>query len=617
MTVVGIAASVGDNPAAWTIPLGLPVITTGKEETTYQMVYRLSHADTVSEINSAANMISARLPVGAVLDSSNYLDAKLNADRTTAVMIPFLLAFSGFALLASALIIANLVSGAVIAGIRDIGVMKSLGYTPFQVVLVFAGQMLIPSAIGCLIGVAAGIGASQPFLADTAQAFNLPQTFGVAPVADALGIAGILLLVITSTLLASWRAGRLHAAAAIATGSAPSSAGGYRLARMLARFPLPRQLTLGAGESVARPVRSAMTVGAVVIGVATITFALGLTRSLSDVKAGISRDQQVQVTVYRRGDAGAGKGGPVENVISDPQLTAMIAANPGTARFVPEHESDVTVSGVSHPVPLTGYRGDASWIGYPIISGRWLRAPGEAVAPTAFFTTTHHHVGDRITVGLSGQPITMTLVGEIFDVQDNGVLLRTDYSSFPANLEPNEYEIQVRPGTDPNSYAASFGQAGRGIDVQTTADGGNDTAFLLINSVLAGQGLILTLIALAGVFNTVVLNTREKARDLAILKALGMAPRQVVQLVLTSVVLLGALAAVIGIPAGMLLHRNILIVMGQIASSTNIPNQYFAVFDPMVLIGLAASAIGIAILGALVPGQWAARSGISQVLQIE
>jgi putative ABC transport system permease protein len=135
--------------------------------------------------------------------------------------------------------------------------------------------------------------------------------------------------------------------------------------------------------------------------------------------------------------------------------------------------------------------------------------------------------------------------------------------------------------------------------------------------VLAGQGLILTLIALAGVFNTVVLNTREKARDLAILKALGMAPRQVVQLVLTSVVLLGALAAVIGIPAGMLLHRNILIVMGQIASSTNIPNQYFAVFDPMVLIGLAASAIGIAILGALVPGQWAARSGISQVLQIE
>ena len=105
--------------------------------------------------------------------------AKLDADRTTAVMIPFLLAFSGFALLASALTIGNLVSGAVIAGTRDIGIMKSVGFTPSQVVAVLAGQMLIPAIAGCGAGVPLGILASQPFLADTAHAFNLPQTFGV------------------------------------------------------------------------------------------------------------------------------------------------------------------------------------------------------------------------------------------------------------------------------------------------------------------------------------------------------------------------------------------------------------------------------------------------------
>lgn len=616
MTVVGVAASVDDDLAAWTVPSGVPTVTAGKGLTSYEMVYRLTRASTPADINRVGSAISASLPPGAVLDSSNYLDAKLNADRTTAVMIPFLLAFSGFALLASALIIANLVSGAVIAGTRDIGIMKSVGFTPAQVVLVFAGQMLVPAAIGCLIGAAAGILVSQPFLSDTAQAFDLPRTFGVAPLPDALGVAAILAVVVLTALLSSSRAGQMGAASAIATGSSPASGRGFRMARLAARLPFSRALTLGAGESFSRPVRSAMTVMAIVIGVATVSFSLGLTRSLSDVQAGITRDQQVQVTVSRRGNLGAKQAG-VASGPTDQQLSILIAGASGTARFVAERQDDVTLAGVGHPVPITAYRGDASWLGYPLIQGRWFRDPGEAVAPTAFFAATGRHVGDRITVRLGGQVISLTLVGEIFDVEGDGVLLRTSYASLPGSPEPNLYEIQVKPGTDVNSYASTLATVGSGIDVQTTRESGTDTAFLLINSTLGGLAVILTIIALAGVFNTVVLNTREKARDIAILKAIGMAPRQVVTMVVGSVGLLGVIAAVIGIPAGMVLHRNILVLMGQIAAATNIPDQYFNVFTPVVLGVLAIGAIMIAILGAMVPGQWAARSRIAEVLQTE
>src|ERR1700726_2167505 len=160
------------------------------------MDFRLVHAATREEISSVADAIGAGIPPGAVLDSTNYLDAKLNADRTTAVMIPFLLAFSVFALLASALIIANLVGGAVIAGTREIGIMKSVGFTPAQVVRVFAGQLMIPAGLGCLLGLPAGILLSQPFLSDTAHAFGLPRTFDLAPGVDLLGLAAILMVVI-------------------------------------------------------------------------------------------------------------------------------------------------------------------------------------------------------------------------------------------------------------------------------------------------------------------------------------------------------------------------------------------------------------------------------------
>jgi putative ABC transport system permease protein len=615
MTVVGIAVGVGNEPDAWTLPAAVPLVTGGKFQTTYLMEYRLMHAGTQHDIDAVASAISAGIRPGGVLDSTSYLTAKLDADRTTAVMIPFLFAFSTFALLASAFIIANLVSGAVIAGTRDIGIMKSLGFTPVQVVAVVAGQMLAPALAGCLAGVPLGILISQPFLADTAHAFNLPQTFGFAPGPDALGVLAILLVVIVTTVLASLGAGRMSAATAIAAGSAPAAGHGYRLARIAARLPLPRPLTLGAGESLARPARSAMTVGAILIGVATVAFSLGLSRSLAEVKAGLTRDQQVQLTVFRQGGDGGGKGpasGP-----TDPQVASLIGAQPETARFVAETQVDAAVSGAGEPVPLTAYRGDASWLGYPVINGRWFSTAGEAVAPTAFFTRTGHHLGDTITATVNGQDLRLKLTGEIFDNRGDNVLLRTDWGSLPGNPEAQQYEIQLRPGSNANVYAGALQSGNPGIGVDVRGRGGVDTAFILINSTLGGLALILTLIALAGVFNTVVLNTREKARDVAVLKAIGMTPRQVMEMVVASVAVLGIVGAAVGIPVGIVLHRNILVLMGQIASGTGIPSSYFKVFDPSVLVLLVAAALLIALIGALLPAQWAARSRVTEVLQTE
>jgi putative ABC transport system permease protein len=74
---------------------------------------------------------------------------------------------------------------------------------------------------------------------------------------------------------------------------------------------------------------------------------------------------------------------------------------------------------------------------------------------------------------------------------------------------------------------------------------------------------------------------------------------------------------VLGIPAGIALHRNILVLMGQIATSTGIPDQFFQVFGAGLLVPLAAAGIAIALLGAMLPAQWAARSRVTEVLQTE
>ena len=613
LKVVGIAVSLGNDAAAWVEPQQLPLTSAANQPPAqYLVAYRLRAAATPGDIDAAIRAISAAVPQGAVADTSNYLAAKLDADRTTAVMIPFLLAFSAFALIASALIIANLVGGAVIAAVREIGVMKSIGFTPGQVIAVFAGQMLVPAGVGALLGLPGGVVLSQPFLDDTAQAFGLPRTFGFAPGPDIAGLAGILTVVVAVAIVASLRAGRQSAAQAITAGSTPAGHAGARSARVTARIPMPRSLTLGFGDALARPVRSVMTILAIVLGVATVTFAIGLHLTLELVADSLTHSRQVQVEVFPQS---AGKGNQAG--LSDDQVAELVASQPGTQRYVAVGQADATVAGAGETVPVWAYRGDAGWLGFAVISGRWFNAPGEAVAPTAFFTRTGHRVGDTIVADFYGTPVRLKLVGEIFDQQGDDVLLRTSFDSVPLKLAAWDYQVQLKPGTDPVRWASSVESADPTLNTRINVENGIDTAFVLINSVLAGLALVLGLISVSGVFNTVVLNTREKARDFAVLKAVGMAPRQVLSMVLASVVVLGAIGAAIGIPAGVVLHRYLVIDMGQIATATNIPDAFFQVFAPSLVAAVAGAGVVIALLGAFIPAQWAARSRIVEVLQAE
>ncbi len=633
LLVVGIAASISPDVDAWVVPQQARALAGAVSPLVYQMLYRVSPAGTAAELRTAEQSITAHLPVGAVLNTSNYLDVKLNADRLTAVMVPFLLAFSVFALLAAALIIGNVVTGVVIASYRDIGVMKSIGFTPGQVVLVLLGQILVPAAAGCLLGVPLGTLASQPFLQDTAHALNLPAPFTAAITVDLLVLAGVLTIAVLAAIVPAWRAGQLSAVGAITMGTAPAVGRGAEGGQSLSRLPLPRPISLGLGDALARPLRSSMTMGAILIGVATVVFALSLHLSLGQVAAHLIRDRYVQVDIGRavpgpRKGQGPlkmrprqGPGNTPATAPTDRQVTMLLRSDPNTARFVAETRDQVVVPGIAEPIPYFAYRGDSSWIGYALIAGRWFSAPGEVVAPTKLLEQAHLKAGDTFTAQMHGQAVRLKLVGEILDQQDDDLLLRGGWATLAAvspGVAADTYEVQLKPGTDPETYARNLGnQAPLGLSADVIENSSEDTSFLLLNTVIAGLALILTAIAVAGVFNTVLLTTREKVRDLAILKAVGMAPAQVVTMVVASVALLGLVAGGLGIPVGLLLHRAILQFMGQIATGTNIPPAFFDLISHAVLPLLALTGVAVAALGAWLPAQWAASGGVAEVLQSE
>jgi putative ABC transport system permease protein len=113
-----------------------------------------------------------------------------------------------------------------------------------------------------------------------------------------------------------------------------------------------------------------------------------------------------------------------------------------------------------------------------------------------------------------------------------------------------------------------------------------------------------------------VLDTRERVHELGVFKALGMAPRQTVVMVLTSVGALGLLAGLIGVPAGIALHDWVLPQMAE-AAGTRFPPHILRVYSAGVLAPLALGGLVIALAGALLPAGWAARTSTARALRTE
>ena len=85
--------------------------------------------------------ITRALPAGAVANCASWLTAQSQSEGNGAIMEPFVLAFALIGLVMAVLIVGNVISGAVVAQYQRIGVLKSLGLTPAQVVAVYLSRI--------------------------------------------------------------------------------------------------------------------------------------------------------------------------------------------------------------------------------------------------------------------------------------------------------------------------------------------------------------------------------------------------------------------------------------------------------------------------------------------
>jgi putative ABC transport system permease protein len=425
---------------------------------------------------------------------------------------------------------------------------------------------------------------------------------------------------------------------------------GRRTAALAARLPLPRPASIGVAQPFARPKRMIAMVATVIFGTASVALAVGLTASLSLVEVARAHDSAA-VTVDGRDRSPMDQLPPPTSPprTAEPDaaaVTAAIAAQPGTTAIYGIYQAPATVAGLSGSVDVLAYTADtyvpgsACWSGaraeppgtpsgsrqecippgFRMTEGRWFAAPGEAVVPTPLLTATATAIGDTISLYVNGHTIPVRIVGEAFSTKNDGLQVFTDLRTLTAvvpGLAPQEYRVDISSTVDVDKYVSDLDKALPPFGLHAGVNpGGHSDVLLALNTLTGLLTVMLVAVAALGVLNAVVLQTRERVRELGVHKAMGMTPRQAVTVVLASVVPVGLAGGVLGVPAGIAVHGVMVPAMGS-SAGVRLPHSLLEVYHPGLVILLALGGVAIAVLGALMPAGWAARVRTATALRTE
>jgi putative ABC transport system permease protein len=261
------------------------------------------------------------------------------------------------------------------------------------------------------------------------------------------------------------------------------------------------------------------------------------------------------------------------------------------------------------------YRADLADLGYQVLRGQPVTGAGQVAVTHRFLARADLDIGDQLTMELDGKQLRLRIVAEV--LTNSAQVVFADWSSL-ALIKPGQradaYEVRLDPDTDVGAYLDGVRRGDPGVDVVAVDDDDAFSAILLASVTLLT--LMLGTVAALGVFNTVVLNARERRRDLGMLKSIGMTPGQVTAMMVTSMAALGALGGLVGIPIGIATHRLVVPLMVS-AAQIALPDFMLHVYSPALLTLLLAVGIAIAALGAFVPARAAARTTIAEVLHNE
>jgi hypothetical protein len=550
------------------------------------------------------------------------LDAVAVSKRVTngtALETRGLLLFGLAVALAGVVLVGQALTRSVRAGADDLTPLRALGFARRDAAVALALPHLLPIAAAAVAAVVVGIGLSVLFPIGLGRQID-PDVGLHADWPVLLVGAGLLVAVLATAIWSTaWREAGRHQRAVGVRDSRLVRALRNAGASVVATTGAQMALEPGRGQR-ALPTRPAL-VGAV-LGVLGVVGAFTLSAGIDDAISNPSRiganwDIEVQATSPQALDV-------MPDILDDADGGRDVVASATTNRAL------LVIDGLTLPTySLAPRKGDMR---FTTLEGRPPVRPGEIALGPDSARGYGVGVGDEVTVRPQGADtdIPLTVVGIALlpttphSSFDQGALVTDDeLHALVGDAPPTEsgltppivptYLASLRDGASADAVSGSINEAGQGAVDATAATTpidlvnlGNVRSLPILFAVFT---IVLAIGTLAHVSASVV---RRRGHDLAVMRVLGLTPRQTrfaLSWQATTVALIGL---VVGLPLGLLLGRA---SWRWVAEST--PMLYVAPLGLVAVLLVVPVSLLVANLLALWPGRQAARLKPAEVLRTE
>ncbi|KAB1986311.1 ABC transporter permease [Streptomyces triticiradicis] len=377
----------------------------------------------------------------------------------------------------------------------------------------------------------------------------------------------------------------------------------------------------------AHKARLLMTVLAVLLGVAFVSGTLVFTNTISDAYQKSSAKGFDQVDVAIRPESAADRGDTVgkRHKLTRPLLDKA-AGVPGAASaigvvngFTAIADKDGKLIGGGFQSQGGNYWGDKD-PRYPLTAGRAPHGADEIAIDTETARRAGYKVGDTVRMSVDGPVLEPVVVG-VFRTDDGNVAAGGSLALFDTATAQrlfhsvgsyDEIDVKAAPGTSQSALREAL-DAVVPKDTASTVTGQKlaDDQAEQISAAMSGMKtglLVFAGIALfVGTFiiaNTFTMLVAQRTKELALLRAVGASRRQVTRSVLIEAFVVGAVAAVGGLAAGVGIGAAMRSLMGTLGAT--VPDGPLVVSPGTVGTALLVGVL-VTMLAAWLPGRRAAK----------
>ena len=368
-------------------------------------------------------------------------------------------------------------------------------------------------------------------------------------------------------------------------------------------------------------VRLLLTAAAVMLGVSFVTGTFVLRDSFDRALGGLVSGASAGLDVTVRGTEIAGDDGARARVPLD--LVDALSTVPGVARVSPDLQGVAIIAGSdgiavrNSGAPGLGFAFAADDPAFTLVAGRGPTNAGEVVVESATLDKAGLAVGDHTRAVIGGKTRPVTITGEVeFGVLFGATAVLVDEATAVRDFAPDgtvaSITISADPGVSQGELRAAVADVvpgGTEAVTRATVDAENESAvqeglgfFTTFLLVFAGVALFVGSFIIANTFTMLI---GQRARELALLRALGASRNQILGSVLGEAAVVGVVGSALGMGLGILVAQGAkLAIRGLLGVDigTSLP-----VTSSTLLISLAVGTL-VTMASAILPARRAART---------